>query len=670
MVASISTSLFDAVAPLEIARDVRSEDGGFRALTREPWLRFRSPDVFRPGRFVEILYASGPFDPPTRPLLRFWLGGDDFREHILPAPCEGIGVWLGRVPKERSDVWISPANRPGRFDFRVIDVRPASFANLARRAARAPKRTFFALSAGLIGLCEESELNWRWALGSEPLSAYPAWREERRRCAAAVGCPRDDGRDARPVSILLDVSDATANEIDASCRAVAGQDHANWRVLFLGAPREATAAARLAEWAQEENFSRLDSVETRFDPGELMARLLAGDRLEANALACFVDHFERHPEHGLAYSDETLGEGAAMRPVFKPPWSPTLQRSINYIGRSAFFRASHVVSQPDWIKAPPEELIDALALRLVGKEVGALHRPLISLGRFVKRRSDEIAAVSRAEAPSVAIVIPTRDRPDLLEACLESLFGKTTYGNYEVVVVDNDSVDPLTHQLLARFQAAQPRLKVLGFPGPFNFSALSNAGAEAIPGEYLLFLNNDTEILTPDWIDRLLYFATQPDIGAVGAKLLYPGGLTQHVGVLLGMGGVAGHFGAGLGAGEPGWARRNLVPHEVSAVTGACLMLERRKFDAVGGFDAVNLPVELNDVDLCLRLDERGWRAICHSQVILIHHQSASRGGGLRLQRIYEKERRYFCDRWRATIRHDPYFHPGLSLYACEEALP
>ncbi|MGZ9117150.1 MAG: glycosyltransferase family 2 protein, partial [Methylocystis sp.] len=152
---------------------------------------------------------------------------------------------------------------------------------------------------------------------------------------------------------------------------------------------------------------------------------------------------------------------------------------------------------------------------------------------------------------------------------------------------------------------------------------------------------------------------------------LYPGGRVQHVGVLLGMGGVAGHFGAGVNEDDRGWMSRNVLPHDVSAVTGACMMIERDKFDAVGGFDEIDLPVELNDVDLCLRLAARGWRTICHTQTILIHRQSASRGGGaLRLQRVYETERRAFYERWRAVIRDDPHFHPGLSLYSNSEALP
>lgn len=663
---------FADAAPLEIAREVQSDDGALTALSGEPWLRFSSAGAFRPGRIVEMRYASSLFDPPARPLLRFWLGGENFQDHILPAPCEGLGVWIGRVPDDRTDVWISPANRPGRFDFRVIGIRPAPLASIARRAAREPKRLFFALCAGLVGLRAEAALNWRWTLGRAPLSTYPAWREPRRRKSdpAALDSPRSDWRGGPAVHILLDVRDATAAQIDDSCKSIARQSYANWRGLFIGAPADAAAAERQARWEGEPNFARFIPGDSRFDPHDLISRLAAGDRLDDDACACFVEHFARHPGHLLAYADETCGEGPALRPVFKPGWSPTLQRSLNYIGRAAFFRAALLDTEPDWRAATADEMIDRLALRAMDRQVGALRRPLFAVGGTTPRRREEIAAVYRADAPSVTIVIPTRDMPDLLETCLDSVFGETSYRNYNVVLLDNDSVDPRTHALLARMETAQERLTILREPGPFNFSALSNTGARARPSDYCLFLNNDTRVLTPDWIERLLYFASQPGIGAVGAKLLYPNGLTQHVGVALGMGGVAGHFGSGLPADAPGWTRRNLVPHEVSAVTGACLMVERSKFEAVGGFDAVNLPVDLNDVDLCLRLAARGWRTVCNPQVVLIHHQSASRGGGLRLQKVYEKERRHFCERWRSAIRDDPYFHPGLSLYAHDEMLP
>ncbi|MCC0006094.1 MAG: glycosyltransferase family 2 protein [Methylobacteriaceae bacterium] len=201
------------------------------------------------------------------------------------------------------------------------------------------------------------------------------------------------------------------------------------------------------------------------------------------------------------------------------------------------------------------------------------------------------------------------------------------------------------------------------------FGALQLRRARA-RGDTIVFLNNDTVVLQPHWLARMLEFAAESDVGAVGCKLLFPTGRVQHAGVVLGMGGVAGHFDAGIGRRAHGWLGGSLGPHETSAVTAACLMVERSKFEAVGGFDADNLPVDLNDIDLCLRLNARGWRTICDCRTMLAHRQSASRGGGaLRLQRVYRKEREIFLARWGAAIRNDPFFNPNLSLYDHEPKL-
>jgi GT2 family glycosyltransferase len=408
--------------------------------------------------------------------------------------------------------------------------------------------------------------------------------------------------------------------------------------------------------------------------GELTAVLNAGDRLAPFALACFVEHFARHPRQAIVYADEIrAAPDGESEPVFKPGWSPTLQQFSPYVGRAALFRAA-LIERPEELTArPPEALVDRLLAKAGAGAAGRIARPLfISPKEEARDAAPRAPAIlSRATSTQVGVIVPTRDRADLLEPCLTTLLARGSHRRLSVVVVDNGGVEPRTRSLLARLQQSDARLEVLPAPGPFNFSALCNAGAAAVEGEYLVFLNNDTQIVTPDWIERLLHFAQSPDVGAVGAKLLYPNGSVQHAGVLLGMGGVAGHFGAGLAREAAGWLGRNRFPHEVSAVTGACLMVERKKFEAVGGFDAVNLPVELNDVDLCLRLAERGWRTICNPQVELLHRESASRGGGgLRLQRVHEQERRYFYERWSSILRDDPYFHPGLSLYDRAPALP
>ncbi|MBM3563422.1 MAG: glycosyltransferase [Alphaproteobacteria bacterium] len=634
---------------LEAARDVRLDGERFFALSQEPWLRVNGLHGMFSGEVVEIRYAASFYDEPVRPILRFWLGkpGENFKENILPGPCEGAGAWIGRVPHETSEIWVSPTNRSGPFNFRILSARPVSRIDALRKAAAAPKRLFFALSAGAVELKEESELNWRWAFGAAPMSAYRSWCAVRRRESdPALDRPYSEWAIGPRVVALVDERGATPQDIETTRASLAAQSYAN-----------------CAYFAK--------TGDAAVDAGDLILQLVAGDRLEPYACGYFVEHFARYPQHAIAYADETVGEGDALRPLYKPGWSATLHGFENYVGRAACFRANLLAERLGWQEADADELIDGLLSAAQHDRVGALRRPLFHLARASKTRRTTIDAVCRGEAPTVTVIIPTRDRADLLAPCLQSLLRKSLYPKFDVIVVDNDSVKTRTQALLKELQAKDARLKVLREPGPFNFSALCNAGARAADGDFLVFLNNDTEIVTPDWIERLLYFARAPDVGAVGAKLLYPRGRVQHAGVLLGMGGVAGHFGAGLSENERGWLNRNVLPHDVSAVTGACMMIERRKFDDVGGFDEVDLPIELNDVDLCLRLNARGWRAICNTQTILIHLQSASRKGGtLRLQRVHHAERCAFYARWRAVIRDDPHFHPGLSLYAPTEALP
>ncbi|WP_442755914.1 glycosyltransferase family 2 protein [Methylocystis sp. JAN1] len=661
---SKTSRLLKGPASLEPRKNVVRDGDSYSALTEEPWLAIVSPTAFVQTGFLEVAYSTEFYAPPVRPILRFWIGTDRFQDHIAPAPINGAGRWIGRAPRGCTDVWVSPTNRPGKFRFSISMPRRAPYRELFRRLCLAPKRVFFALAAGWVGLEEEAALNWRWALGNSPLRPLE-WSKEAPLAVPVKGAGQENNR----FTILVDVTGASAVQIDDTCASIERQSLTSRRALLLGEPSDALAIERKAAWEKHSDFRGGSASLNRTD-GELMIRLTAGDTLVEHALSCFDAHFAGRPEQKLAYADEIhSGPQGERFPSFKPGWSPTLQQSTRYIGRAAAFRAYLLDGEADWACAPAEDLVDRLASRLALNEVGALPLPLfnapVSPSPFFPQQGRVVAS-----RPTVSIVIPTRDRADLLRRCLVSLFEKTTYGSFDVLLVDNESVEPRTLALMKEMRASYERLQIIRIPGDFNFSALSNAGAAACSGEYLLFLNNDTRIITPDWIERLLFFATQSEIGAVGAKLLYPNRKVQHVGVLLGMGGVAGHFGAGLDETEPGWLRRNLVAHEVSAVTGACLMVSRTKFDAVGRFDETNLPVDLNDVDLCLRLGERGWRTICNSEVVLVHHQSASRGGGLRLQQVYERERRFFVERWRATIRDDPYFHPGLSLYSPTVMLP
>ncbi|TXN20443.1 glycosyltransferase family 2 protein, partial [Methylobacterium sp. WL9] len=269
------------------------------------------------------------------------------------------------------------------------------------------------------------------------------------------------------------------------------------------------------------------------------------------------------------------------------------------------------------------------------------------------------------EPPLVSVVIPTRDRAELVATVLDGLFAATDYPRLDVIVVDNDSREPQTAALFAR-HIQDPRFRVLPVPGAFNFSDLCNRGAEAARGDMLLFLNNDIEVIERGWLTELVSIALDESIGAVGAKLLYPDGTLQHGGIVLGIGGVAGHSHLGLPAEDPGYFERMVLSQEVSAVTGACLAMRRSVFSEVGGFDAKHLKVAFNDVDLCLRVREAGYRIVWTPHARLIHHESKSRGSedSPEKRARFESECRVMRERWEPLLRADPYYNPNLSRVA------
>jgi GT2 family glycosyltransferase len=264
--------------------------------------------------------------------------------------------------------------------------------------------------------------------------------------------------------------------------------------------------------------------------------------------------------------------------------------------------------------------------------------------------------------PSVSIIIPTKDQKELLSRCISGILDRTRYQNLELLIVDNRSEETATHAYLDQI-AADSRIRLLHYDEPFNFSLINNWAANQATGEVLLFLNNDTEVIGPDWLRHLVANACRAEVGAVGAKLLYPSGRVQHAGVILGMGGVAGHFHLGCQRHDPGYFSRALLQQNLSAVTAACLAMRRAVFEEVGGFNG-DLRVAFNDVDLCLRIRQRGYLIIWTPLAELYHHESASRGSDLVLTRHHEflQENEYMHAKWGWALQRDPYFNPNLSL--------
>lgn len=272
--------------------------------------------------------------------------------------------------------------------------------------------------------------------------------------------------------------------------------------------------------------------------------------------------------------------------------------------------------------------------------------------------------------PLVSIIIPNKDHIDDLDKCIQSVLKKSTYGNYEIVIVENNSELPETFAYYRKIEEKE-NVRVIYWDKEFNYSAINNFGVREAKGEYLLLLNNDTEIISENWIEEMLGYCQREDVGAVGARLYYADDTIQHAGVILGFGGIAGHAAIGQDRDETGYMARALTPQDVSIVTAACMMVDRKVFDEVGGLDE-RLKVAFNDVDFCMKVREKGYLVVYNPYAELYHYESKSRG----MEDTPEKVARFageieiFKKRWEKELQKgDPYYNPNLSLKRADYSL-
>lgn len=267
-------------------------------------------------------------------------------------------------------------------------------------------------------------------------------------------------------------------------------------------------------------------------------------------------------------------------------------------------------------------------------------------------------------SPRITIIVPNKDHPDDLQKCISSVMARSTYTNYEVLVVDNGSEQPQTLDYCRELESSHDNARVLKWDEPFNFSALNNFAVKDCDSEYLVFLNNDTEVITENWIEEMLMLCQRTEVGAVGAKLIYPDNTIQHAGIVLGIHGIAGHSHRGFPRSAAGYMNKLLLVGNVSAVTAACMMTKRSIFDEVKGFDA-NLPVNFNDVDFCLKIRARGYLILWTPFAELYHHEMKTRGQDDTPDRRgrLSSECEYMKRKWGHELENDPYYNPNLTLY-------
>lgn len=441
--------------------------------------------------------------------------------------------------------------------------------------------------------------------------------------------------------------------------------------------------------------------------GEFLAFLDHDDMLSPDALFQNVKVLNEQRDLDLIYSDEDKIDewNKHLDPHFKPDWCPDNFLSRNYLGHLVLVRRT-LVDQVGGFRVGFEGSQDYdLLLRITELTDRIYHIPLVlyhwrrhaastSVNEEAKPYAFRVGVKALEEAllrrkivgsvnlidklpgfydiryeikekSKVSVIIPSKNKADLCEVVISSLFKITDYPDFEVILIDNNSDETSFFELVADWEKKEPgRFRCLKDNGVFNFSRLMNLGAKSAKGDYLLLLNNDTEIIDPLWMTSMVEQCQFSDIGAVGAKLLYKNGTVQHAGVIIGLGGIAGHTFVGFDKDAPGYFYFLKCISNYSAVTAACLMVKKKHYDEVSGFDEA-LAIEFNDVDFCLKLKEKGFRNVYLPHVIVHHYESISRGHPHKTRKSYKQhlhDVNLFKQRWQAYINHDPCYSPHLSM--------
>lgn len=509
------------------------------------------------------------------------------------------------------------------------------------------------------------------------------------------------------ISILMPVYNTRKAHLEKAVGSVRNQCYPNWELCICD---DASTAGHirpmLESWTNTDSrikvvfssvnggISAATNQALRLATGEFLGLLDHDDELSPAALYEVVKLLQQHPEADVIYSDEDKLEGDGRRsdPFFKPSWSPEYVYSLNYVCHFGVYRRRQVegvgglrtefngsqdydlllrvAERTQHIFHIPEVLyhwrktLGSTALAAQAKNYStaagqkAICEHLQRLGVAATVVEGDVPNRYRVRPaivgdPLVSIIIPTRDGVEVLERCIRSIENKTDYPNYEILIIDNGSSKPETLKYFAAL-----RHRVLRLDEPFNYSRLNNFGAQHAKGGFLLLLNNDTEVISPEWMRALLELCYLPGVGIAGAKLHYPDGSIQHAGVVLGIKGVAGHSHKYFPARNRGYFDALACIRNYSAVTAACMMVRREAFAAVGGFDE-ELKVAFNDVDFCLRVGQKGYRIAWTPYAELFHHESATRGFDLDPREIEFMKRR-----WKDVLLHDPYYNRNLTLKA------
>lgn len=519
------------------------------------------------------------------------------------------------------------------------------------------------------------------------------------------------------ISVLMPTYNSDEQWLTNAIDSVRSQLYPHWELCIADdASTNSTTKALLERLAREEprikvsyrqhngHISAASNTALEMASGEWVALLDHDDELAPTALYWVAEALERVPNSNLIYSDEDKIDGLGNRfdPYFKCDWNQELFYSHNLISHLGVYRTSLVRdlggfrlglegAQDHDLALRYVELIDPSTIYHIPRILyhWRKHSNSTALSAGVKpyaHRSGERALKEHftrqgiqadaeflghgyrvryhlPETPLVSLIIPTRDGVNMLAQCIDSILTKTDYPNYEIIIIDNGSEDPATLQYLDLLRE-RAGIKIIQDNRPFNYSALNNAAVQEASGEIIGLINNDIEFTSSGWLSEMVSYALQPRVGAVGARLWYPNNTLQHAGVILGIGGVAGHAHKHLAMDKSGYFSRAQLAQGFSAVTAACLIIRKSIYQAVGGLNETDLKVAFNDIDFCLRVREAGYQNIWTPYADAYHYESATRG----LEDTPEKQGRfsnevnYMIRRWGDILKNDPAYSPNLTL--------
>lgn len=525
------------------------------------------------------------------------------------------------------------------------------------------------------------------------------------------------------ISIIVPTYNSDERYLTLCLQSVLDQVYPNWELCIADDAstcphvREVIAAfaardPRVKSVFREENghISACSNSALSLATGDFIALLDHDDVLPAHALYFVAKAVNDKPSAQLIYSDEDKVDDGERRfdPHFKTEWNLDLLYSQNYIChllvirrdvidliggfrtgvegaqdydlilRSlAFLHVDNIVHIPrilyHWRAIPGSTAVSADEKNYaVAAGIKSLRDHFQSKGEDVDVSGTHIATMYRVtrklpeDVPHVSILIPTRDHKTILELCISSILEMTTYPNYSISILNNRSAKPETLDYFKDICALDSRVSVIDCDMDFNYSAINNLGAGSVDGTVLALLNNDIEVISPEWLTEMTGQALRKDVGCVGAKLYYSNDTIQHAGIIVGIGGVAGHSHKKQRRNDPGYFGRLFTIHEVSAVTAACLVIRKDIFEEVGGLDETDLRVAFNDVDFCLKVRAAGYRNIWTPYAELYHHESLSRGYEDTPEKIerFSQEVKFLKAKWGDVLKADPFFNPNLSYSA------